>query len=76
MIFMTHDSFKDVFIEVLKTQYRGLRYRKLRVRWWNLGFSDNPWLCFPEPQTIKIMESDWKRWSFFTPGALVHPGRV
>lgn len=65
----------DVFVEVLKTTYRGSKYRKIKVRWWNLGFTGNPWplSCV---ETVTIQESDWYRWKLFDPYADIHPGRI
>lgn len=75
-MFIVHENFKDVFFEVIKTQYQGPKYRKIRGRWWNLGFTGNPWLADIRPQTIKIFEKDWARWKQFNPGQPeTHPGR-
>jgi hypothetical protein len=52
----------DVFVEVTKVQYRGPKYLKVKVNWWNKGQSGSP---FPlgVTQTITINNDDLKYWS-------------
>jgi hypothetical protein len=60
--FWTHQRFMDVFVEVTKVQYRGPKYLKVKVNWWNKGQSGSP---FPlgVTQTITINNDDLKYWS-------------
>lgn len=64
--FYRHNQFKDVFIEIIKSQYQDAKRFKGRVRWWNLGFTGNPWILFPnEPIEINRKDmNDWKPYSF------------
>jgi hypothetical protein len=39
-----HKNSMDVFIKVLRTTYRDLNKVKMKVEWWNLGYTGNPWL--------------------------------
>jgi hypothetical protein len=76
MRYYVHHKFKDVFIEVCKIQYTGPTYRKMKVRWWNIGFTGNPWCLDSRPQIIKIENKKWNQdWSWFDPLTDVHPGR-
>ena len=75
MRFIVHDNAMDVFFEVIKTTYRGPKYKKIKGRWWNIGFSGRPWLCHPGTQTITIKNTDWFAWKFFDPNTDIHPGR-
>ncbi len=73
VMYLVHDSFKDVFIEVLR-RYRFPHYHKMRVRFWNLGFTNNPWIV--DDRNIRIMDAEWKRWATFDPNKpWTHPGR-
>lgn len=66
----------DVFMEILKVQYIGPKYRKLTVRWWNVGFTKNPWVA-SDHETIKILNEDWNTdWMPFDPLKDIHPGRA
>ncbi len=60
--FFTHDRFMDVFIEVLRVQYRGPKYTKLKIRWWNKSQSNNPFIIDYSSYTIKILHTDLKQW--------------
>ncbi len=73
-MFMVHKNFKDVFIEVVKTD-RGPEYRKMKIRWWNLGCVGEPFELYLGTQTITVQEKDWNDWSFFDPSVDKHPGR-
>lgn len=72
-----HRNAMDLCIQVLKIQYRDSRRIKLKVRWWNLGYTGNPWPL--EMERIEIKTSDWLNWrplsfeDFNTPRA--HVGR-
>ncbi len=71
--FMVHDKAMDVFIEVL-SDYKLPSYRKVKVSWWNLGFSGQPWELFT--QRIEIQDRDWLQWKYFNPNQPdTHPGR-
>jgi hypothetical protein len=81
--FYTHERFKDVFIEVLEVFSFGPEYVKLKVRWWNLGFTGHPWIVpidksrLTTTQDIAIRADDWAaHWSPFDPNdPTKHPGR-
>lgn len=76
-MFMVHDKFLDVFVEVLRTTYRNPHYRRIKVRWWNSGFDGSqPWRIPSPIQTIKVLNKDWKHWRYYYPGQDIHPGRA
>lgn len=59
--FWLHERFMDVFIEVLRVQYRDAKRIRLRVRWWNRGASGNPFpIRMNDPITIQT--KDLKHW--------------
>jgi hypothetical protein len=61
-----HEAAMDVFIEILKPQYQDEKRFKGRVRYWNLGFTGNPWVIgFNEP--IEIQAKDFSKWRHFNP---------
>lgn len=76
-MFYVHERFMDVFVEVLKVQYRGPDYRKIKVRWWNYGYDgSNPWCVYNKPQVIQVNNNDWNLyWKYFNPATDKHPGR-
>jgi hypothetical protein len=53
--FYTHPAFIDVFVEVLKVTYRGPKYIKAKVLWWNRGQCGEPYkIGIEQIITIKI----------------------
>lgn len=76
MIYMVHDRFKDVFVEILKTPYRGPKYKKVKVLWWNVSCTGEPYCISRIPETITIQNEDWFSWKYFDPSKPeTHPGR-
>lgn len=57
-----HKAFKDVYIEVLPGRYIGPKYSKLKINWWNLGFTGNPWRIFSRSDKITVYKEDYKSW--------------
>lgn len=50
----------DLAIEVLKTQYRDEKRIKVKVQWWNLGWTDQ---VYPfKREKIEIKVEDIKKW--------------
>jgi len=40
----THPHFRDVFIEIVRIQYRDEKRVKAKIRWWNRGYKGlNPY---------------------------------
>ncbi len=62
--FYIHKNSMDVFIEVLKVQYRGEKYQKLKVRWYNVGFEGKFW-SLSDPQTIIVHSTHYTNWIRF-----------
>jgi hypothetical protein len=60
--FWVHKEFKDVMCEVLRVYRVNPRYMKVKVRWWNRGFTGNPWIIDYKPQTLKIPYQTVKDW--------------
>ena len=58
----THQDFMDVFIEVLHVQYRGPKYYKLKVIFWNRSQTGKPW-PITSKQTITVDKCDFNKWS-------------
>lgn len=76
-MFYVHERFMDVFVEVLKVQYKGPKYMKIKVHWWNYGYDgSNTWCVDNKPQVLKIDNKDWNTsWKYFNPVLDIHPGR-
>jgi hypothetical protein len=65
-----HTECKDIFIEILNPQYQDTKRFKGRVRYWNLGFTGNPWvLLINEP--VEIQAKDFNNWSLFSEDAIL-----
>ena len=65
--FWMHENCLDVCIEVLKNWRFKPGVLTLKVRWWNLGYSGNPFMIpnesgMPLVETIEIKVEDWKKW--------------
>lgn len=56
-----HKDEMDCFIEILRSQYQDSKRFKGRARWWNLGFTGNPWVI-RENDPIEIRVKDIKNW--------------
>jgi hypothetical protein len=72
-----HKDCADVFIQVVKMAYRGPRYSKIKVIWWNLGYTGNPWMvpsrAMSGIETIKINNDKLKDWVQLTCEQFVTP---
>lgn len=75
-MYLVHERFKDVFMEIMKLDDHALGDSVLSVRWWNQGFTNDPWLISTKPQKVVIKKTDWPEWREYFPGSSVHPGRV
>ena len=64
--YWVHDNCMDVFIDVLKVQYKGPTYTKLKVNWMNKGFTNKPWFIYGT-ETIKIRREGYKNWQRYNP---------
>lgn len=55
--FYRHERFLDVYVWVLKVQYKCANYRKIKIEWWlnssSMGIRQN----------IKIKSDQFKNWS-------------
>lgn len=56
-----HENCIDVFIEVIKVQYVDSKRAKLRVIWWNLGYTGNPW-TLTQAESLEIQAKDFPKW--------------
>lgn len=73
--FWMHENGMDVCIEVLKVQYRDSKRVILKARWWNLGYTGNPWVIFPRPETLKLKPEDLSKWHNIT-GKMLTPRKA
>lgn len=67
MTFKAGEAYKhihntDIAMHVVKVQYRGDKYWKLRVKWWNI-FSK--FFLLPMPETVKVSVKDFKNWEWY-----------
>lgn len=65
--FYMHKNAVDVFIEVVKVQYRDAKRFKIKAIVWNLGYTGNPWILLPSFQKYEIKIEDAKNWIKFDP---------
>lgn len=57
-----HEKCMDVFIEVVAVEYQDRYYTRLKVLWWNLGWTGECWVIDPEPESININSSEYENW--------------
>ena len=57
-----HEDFMDVFIEVVKVQYADAKRIKLKIFWWNLGWTGSAMRIFPNSAPFEIKAKDFARW--------------
>ena len=75
-MFLVHEKFMDVFVEVLRTIKSDSQSCTYKVRYWNWGFDgSSPWVVPNGKKEIKILNKDAKHWSWFNPNIDIHPGR-
>lgn len=60
--FWMHENGMDVCIEVKRVQYSDSKRLKLKVLWWNLGYSGNPFLIYYNEQKVEILKKDLHKW--------------
>jgi hypothetical protein len=58
--FWTHEKFSDVFIRVLKVQYRDHKRTKLKIEWWARGCHE-PY-CLQIKDKLVINREDYDKW--------------
>ena len=56
-----HRRMVDVFVDIIKIQYVGEKYTKLKVIWMNRGYTGKPWML-TMPENVKVMREDEKDW--------------
>ena len=56
-----HPHCLDIDIYIVKIQYRGPRYIKARVLYWNRNYKG---VVFPTPKTVKIKLVDIPKWKW------------
>ena len=63
--FIEHEQFKDVMCEIVKVQWTGPEYTKLKIKWWNTGrnHSGVAW-DLRLTQKIKINKEDYTKWKY------------
>jgi hypothetical protein len=69
--FWTHVDMRDCFMEVLRVPYRGPKYFKAKVRWWNRSTLGTEPFCVDlgfKLMTVKIQNSDLKNWKPWVKG--------
>lgn len=54
VILYYHPEFQDVCIQIKKVRYRGPKYIKARIVWWNKGQTGAPWCCYLEEKNRKL----------------------
>lgn len=59
--FYKHKNNVDVFIEVIKVQYRDAKRIKARVNFYNQGYTNNPWIILHN-QPIIIVAEQFTNW--------------
>lgn len=64
--FWMHENGMDCCIEVLRIQYSDQKRVKVKARWWNLGYTGNPWLIDPKIETIELKRADLPKWHNIT----------
>lgn len=69
--FWMHENAMDVCIEIIKVQYGDQKRTKFKVRWWNLGYTGNPWLIpypdqFARPSVLELQNKDFSKWHNIT----------
>lgn len=57
-----HESCFDAFLEVLEVPYQDDKRILIRARWWNLGYTGNPWCLGMGADTVEIARSDLTKW--------------
>lgn len=64
--YLIHEKFMDIAFEVIKVQYIGSNYVKLKVFTWNRGWTDNPFLSagIKQPSTVKIKAENYSQWKY------------
>ena len=56
--FYMHKDAMDVCMEVVRIPYRDNKRYRLKIRWWNLGYTGNPWLLDPMLFSLTIFKTD------------------
>lgn len=64
--FWMHENGMDCCIEVIRVQYSDQKRIIVKARWWNLGYTGNPWLIDPRVETIKLNRQDLSKWHNIT----------
>ena len=64
--FWMHKHAMDVFIEVVRLQYRDMKRTRLKIRWWNLGYVGNPYCISSKIETVTIKTTDLANWHQLT----------
>ncbi len=54
-----HERFMDVFIEVVKVRYQDEKRARLKIIWWNKGWTGNP---MPISPIEKLHITDFNGW--------------
>jgi hypothetical protein len=57
-----HEKSLDVCLEVVRIQYQDMKRMKIRGRWWNLGYSGEPFNLNNNLVTVEIQSKDFKAW--------------
>ena len=56
--FWMHEKAMDVFLEGLTVLPGG----RISGRWWNLGYTGNPWCLDNSPRGVRIAPEDVSKW--------------
>lgn len=64
--FYMHENGMDCCLEIMRIQYSDSKRVIIKARWWNLGYSGNPWPIFPQFETVKIKAEDRPKWKNIT----------
>lgn len=64
--FYIHENAMDTYMEVIKVQYRDHKRTKMRVVWWNMGFTNQPWKI-TQSHSLEISRKLSNGWRHFDP---------
>jgi len=56
-----HSQFRDIFIEILRVNYVYSDKIKLKIRYWNLGYTGKPYAIY-DVQEYVILAEEYKDW--------------
>lgn len=65
--FWMHVNSMDVCLEVCRVPYYDAKRVKVKGRWWNLGYTGNPWMISGmKLESLEIPTEQLKNWVFIS----------